>query len=378
MWRLADATARRFPLVARFRPACLPLPERVYRLTELAATAARNNDPALASAVHNQTALLASDLGLPDLARTICHQHATACLHACPLPATSAIRALEPVVNLARLHLHAGRADEARQQLLDLHQAVTAGTAFRCDGVVVPAGLTASSEDRHEVSAWLWRVLIADATRTYTTQGRWAEALAHLQTHHGIGRRMLDGRQTAVLAALTTADTASATRLLEETVIGDFWEQTVTACLTAFCRCTAGPPVGRHLDSLTAAYLERPTEPGTIVFDIRLGLTVLDAIGTPDTPTARRIADDLHRRTTQAQDGYAAREYLAHPLIRTIATDKQAQDCQALVHACHLGTGTLPEPLGKDLAAALRTSHRVIRTSTTSNSGPRHPQPETT
>jgi hypothetical protein len=137
-------TAQRFPLVARFRPACLPLPERVRALADLADTAVNKADQGLASAVYNQAALIASDLDLPDLARQMCHQHAAAYLHACPLPGMSAIRGLEPVVNLARLQIRAGRADEGRQRLLDLYGAVEAGADARFEGIAVPAYLTES------------------------------------------------------------------------------------------------------------------------------------------------------------------------------------------------------------------------------------------
>ncbi len=99
--------ARRFPLVARFRPACLPLPSRVQALVDLADRAVQQGEQGLASTVFNQSALLASDLGLPDLARSICHRHANAYLRACPLSATSTIRGLEPLVNLARLQIRA-------------------------------------------------------------------------------------------------------------------------------------------------------------------------------------------------------------------------------------------------------------------------------
>jgi hypothetical protein len=68
----------------RFRAACLPLPERVRALADLAGTAVKETDQGLASANCNQAALIASDLGLPDLAREMCHQHAAACLRACP------------------------------------------------------------------------------------------------------------------------------------------------------------------------------------------------------------------------------------------------------------------------------------------------------
>lgn len=59
--------ARRFPLVARPCPACLPLVRRVADLCERAHQAERDSDLAAASAVHNLAALLASDCGLPQL-----------------------------------------------------------------------------------------------------------------------------------------------------------------------------------------------------------------------------------------------------------------------------------------------------------------------
>ncbi|MGW0566159.1 hypothetical protein [Streptomyces tauricus] len=369
------STAQRFPLVARFRPACLPLPERVRSLVELADSAVKKSDPGIASAVYNQAALIASDLGLPDRAREMCHQHAAAYVHACPLPGMSAIRGLEPVVNLARLQIRAGRADEGRQRLLDLYKAVEAGTAARFEGVNVPANLTATGEDRQEVRAWLWRVLLADGTRTLTTEGRWTEALAHIEAHHGIGKRMLDGRQVAVLAALAAGDTAWAALLLADTMPGHAWEQAVTACLAVLCRRDAGQPIDGHLADLVTAYSERKTEPGMTVFDTRLGLTVLDAIGSAEALAAHRIVEDLHRRTTEAEDGYAARENLAHPLFIEIATDRQVQDCRALVRACALGAGILPDELRGELAAALHASDRVIRESLVRSSDPGETQP---
>ncbi|WP_338897403.1 hypothetical protein WBG99_18790 [Streptomyces sp. TG1A-60] len=367
--------AQRFPLVARFRPACLPLPERVRALVDLADNAVKETDQGLASAVYNQAALIASDLDLPELAREMCHQHAATYLHACPLPGMSAIRGLEPVVNLARLQIRAGHPDEGRQRLLNLYKAVETGTAARFEGVNVPANLTATGEDRQEVRAWLWRVLLADGTRTLTAKGQWAEALAHIGAHHGIGKRMLDGRQVAVLAALVAGDTAGAAVLLADTVPGDAWEQAVTACLTVLCRRDAGQPTDGHLADLVTAYLGRKTEPGMTVFDTRLGLTVLDAIGSADALAAHRIVEDLHRRTTDAEDGYAARENLAHPLFTEIATDRQVQDCRALVRACALSSRILPDKLRGELTAALRASNRVIRESLACSSDPGGTQP---
>ncbi|MGI5456067.1 hypothetical protein ACQEWB_23380 [Streptomyces sp. CA-249302] len=363
-------TAQRFPLVARFRPACLPLPKRVRALVDLADTAVKKADQGLASAVYNQAALIASDLDLPELAREMCHQHAAAYLHACPLPGMSAIRGLEPVVNLARLQIRAGHTDDGRQRLLDLYKAVEAGTVARFEGVTVPADLTSTGEDRQEIRAWLWRVLLADGTRTLTTEWRWAEALAHIEAHQGIGKRMLDGRQVAVLAALVAGDTTWAADLLTDTTPGDPWEQAVTACLTVLCRRDAGQPIDGHLADLVTAHSGRESAPGMTVFDTRLGLTVLDAIGSAEALAAHRIVENLHRRTTDAEDGYAARENLAHPLFTEIATDRQVQDCRALVHACALDTGILPSELRRELTAALRASGSVIRANLTRPSKP--------
>ncbi|WP_455357165.1 hypothetical protein [Streptomyces sp. SYSU K217416] len=355
--------ARRFPLVARFRPACLPLPTRVRALVELADTAVKQSDQGLASAVYNQAALIASDLGLPTLAREMCHQHAAAYLRACPLPAMSAIRGLEPIVNLARLQIRAGHADEGRQRLLDLYEAVGAGAAAEFDGIAVPADLTATAEHRREVRAWLWRVLLADGTRTLTTLGRWAEALAHIEQHRGVGKRILDGRQVAVLAALTTGNTTRAAVLLADTTSGDPWEQAVTACLTVLCRREAMQSVEHHLADLVNTYLKRDGEHGMTVFDTRLGLTVLDAVDSAKAPAARHVVENLHRRAADTNDGYAAHEILAHPLFTVLATDRQAQHCRDLVHACALGAGAFPDELNDELTAALHTSDSVIRDS---------------
>ncbi|GAA2667598.1 hypothetical protein GCM10010400_30430 [Streptomyces aculeolatus] len=353
--------AQRFPLVARFRPACLPLPERIASIAQLADAAASESDQGDASAVYNQAALVASDLGLPDLAREMCHQHAAAYLHACPLPAMSAIRALEPAVNLARLQVRAGRGDEGRRRLLALFEAVGTGTPVRFEDISIPADLTATAEDRKEVHAWLWRVLLADGTRTLTTQGRWDEALAHIEQHHGIGSRMLDGRQVTVLAALTTGDTDRARSLLDHTTPGDPWEQIVAACLAVLCNLAAGESTMQPVADLANIYLAAPTGHGTTVFDIRLGLTILAAARSTGQTITRALVDDLHRRTMEAGDGYAARETLTDTQFTELSSDRKKQQCRNLLRECALDSGDFPADLLSDLLSATRTGDRVIR-----------------
>ncbi|MET9218592.1 hypothetical protein ABZX65_07365 [Streptomyces sp. NPDC003300] len=352
--------AKRFPLVARFRPACLPPPDRVQALADLASRAAEQNDQGLASTVFNQAALLASDVGLPDLARSICHRHAQAYLTAGPLPAMSAIRGLEPLINLARLQIRAGNPDNARQRLLDLYEAVGTGTPVTFEGITVPDNLTHTDKDRHEVHAWLWRVLLADGTRTLTTTGRWPEALAHIERHHGIGTRMLDGRQVAIVAALTEGRTDRAAALLTTTAPGEPWEQIVTICLTVFCRRDADQAVDGQVAHLVNVYLGHVAKPGLTIFDIRLGLTAFDAACTPAHPEARKLAEDIVRRAIDAHDGYAARELAMHPVAVALVAATQAQDCRDLIRTCALGVGTIPDELQATLSGALDTAGRVL------------------
>ncbi|WP_405824489.1 hypothetical protein OG705_29870 [Streptomyces sp. NBC_00838] len=355
---------QRFPLISRFRPACLPLPQRVHALAELSDTAAATADQIKASAVYNQAALIASDIGLPHLARQWCHQHAAAYLHAAPLSGRSAIRALEPVVNLARLQIRAGNTDDGRHRLLTLFNAIRDGTHAEFDGILIPADLTTAGTDRREVRAWLWRVILADGTRTLTTAGRWDDALAHIEEHNGFGQRMLDGRQVAVLAALGH-DPARASDLVASTASGEPWENAVTSCLAVMCRRLLHQPVDDLLAEVATNYIQRPPDPGTTVFDTRLGLTILDLLDQPDGPAARHITEELDRRVSAATDGYAARECLTTPRFTKLMTSREAQRARDLVRMCALETGDLPAPQAAQLTQALSLSDKVIHESVT-------------
>ncbi len=339
--------ALRFPLIARVRPPCLPLPARVAKLAELADAAQRDAYHGEASSVFNQAALLASDLSLPGLARQWCHRHAAAYLRACPLVGMNAIRALEPLVNLARLHIRADHGDQAHQMLRSLYDAIADGTAVIIDGVTVPADLTVTDADRQEVHQWLWRVIIADGTRALTTAGRWQEALGHLQRHHGVGKRMLDGRQVAALARATTGDYAGARQLLTGTAPGEPWENAVTACLTALCV---------HIDTMLDHCRRLGFQPGLAVFHTRLVLSAVDAGRLSCNPRVGTQARELAVQIVQVGDGHAAREILAHEGCVSLLTEQQMQGLAQAVDACAFGRRTMPP----GLASALDISEAVI------------------
>jgi hypothetical protein len=342
--------------VARWRPACTPLAGRVSDLTDRARQAERDRDLAGASAVHNLAALLASDVGLPDLARAWCHRQAEAYLCSHPLGAQGARRALEPLGNLARLHIRDGEGERAYRLLESLYTAVSTRTAADIDGIALPADLTDSAEAHQDLRRWLWALLLATGARALAVAGRWDEARSRLADHKGIGNRMLDGRQVAVIARLIADDTAGALMLLHGTLPGSPTENAVTACLTLLCPGHSEAPA-----ALLAPFRELDLDaPGMTVFHTRLGLSFIDAIG-PTAPAARVIATELVDRTVYTLDGYTAREVLAHPGCAALLTARQERLLSQQVTACGLGSGALPDQLREDLGIALDSTEKIIR-----------------
>jgi hypothetical protein len=224
----ADGTTwKRFPLVARPRPACTAL-------RGLAGEAADPADLTAATCVHNQAALIASDCGQPGVTAAWCRRHATAWLNRAPLDGRTAKYAFEPLVNLARLSIRDGEGDIARAALADLLTAVTSGGSVTVAGLHVPAtAVPTDPPGKKDLVTWLWGVILADGTRALTGDGRWGAAARNLQRHEGILSRMLDGRQVAVIAASVAGDPDTARQLIHGTAPGQPWESTVTACLAA-------------------------------------------------------------------------------------------------------------------------------------------------
>jgi hypothetical protein len=341
--------ARRFPLIARPRPACTPLPQRVTHLREMATTAASMRNIAQATAVFNLSALIASDCGMPELARQWCHRLARTALRHHP---TDARLGLEPIVNLARLHTRAGDGLDAWHLLETLYRAVASRTDTIIDDIDIPAADLTADPDRHrELCAWLWTVLLADGSRALATAGHWRAANHKLQQLNGIGRRMLDGRQIAVLAHATTGDHDQALVLVRATQPGEAWENAVTACLAVLC---LPHPTRSTVTELLAPCRKLDTTAGLAVFRTRLGLSLLDALsGDHD-----GLAADLIEHA--ATDGYAARDVLAHPACRGIATSDQVRVLAQLVETCGLDQGFLPNNIRADLSTALGTAEEAI------------------
>ncbi|MBI3685787.1 MAG: hypothetical protein HY241_00355 [Actinobacteria bacterium] len=353
--------ARRFPLVARARPPCPPLADRVDRLRALADTADQNDDLATASAVFNQAALLASDCGLPDLARQWCHRHTGVHLRALPVDARAARHALEPIVNLARLHIRAGHGDTAFHLLDSLFEAVDARTDVVIDGVSLPiTQLTRTATDHRELRQWLWTVHLADGSRALTSIGRWQDAHEHLHRRHGIGTRMLDGRQVAVITHLTADNHAHAKALIDGTAAGEPWESAVTRCLAALCHADGDHATLNDITAMLEGYRPLPPTPSLAVFHGRLCLSVIDAAGGIRHPGARDLANTLIQQTRASRDGYLTRDVLAHDGCVTMLTNDQRRDLGEMLKATALGLRDIPTQLYARLTAALDTSEAVL------------------
>jgi hypothetical protein len=352
----------RFPLVPRPRPPCSPLRTRAARISDLAAAAARDQDLAAASAVFNQAALLASDCGAADQARQWCRQHAGIYLRACPLDARAGRLALEPLVNLARLHIRDGNGTAAYALLDTLYQAICQQAPVVIDGIAIPVPqLTRTPGDLDSIRRWLWTVHLADSPRALISAGRWHDALTHLEHHHGIGQRMLDGRQVAVIARYLTGDAQAALSIVQDTVTTEPWEELVSGCLTALCapdhtaserwsRTVLGP----YLDLAAAS------TPEQLVFTTRLGLTVIDTCGGTEHSHPCAVARDLITRVIRLRDGYATRELLAHQDCRALLTTEEENALAGIADLCALGHGNIPGQVQDQLTAALRVAGENI------------------
>ncbi|WP_261575475.1 hypothetical protein [Frankia gtarii] len=364
MDRLTSA-GRRFPLVARPRPICAPLETRIREVSALAQYAAASTGPdavTLAAEAHNKAALIASDVGLPDLARALCKRQFDVYQAAGPWDGQTARHALEPLVNLARLHIRDGHGERAHDLLDGLFRAVRDRGDTIIDGIPISGEQLAAPQEQHrELCRWLWAVLLADGTRALAAAGRWERAAAHADEHRGIGRRLLDGRQTTVLAHCAAGRLTATQTVLDESEMSEPWEHAVAACLTVLRHRSARRPADRAAALMIQNYLELLAEADFVVFQTRLGLSVIDLAGSVTSPTAHTVAARLAQEALTVGDGIAARSILDHEGCRAALSSGQRDELIAVVQSAGIGRGVIPASLRADLMAAVETSEAVTR-----------------
>ncbi|WP_236568009.1 hypothetical protein [Nocardiopsis sp. FR6] len=304
---------------------------------------------AAAAQVYNGAALLVSDVGLPELARDWCWEHAHAYLTHLPLNATMAQRALEPVINLARLRIRAGNGAAAFTMLTSLREGVRTATATVIDGRELPLDrIVASNGDRAELHRWLWTIWLGDGMRALTTEGRWQEAAEHAQRHGGIGDRLFDGRQVAVIAELMSGNPDGALATSKDSVVQEPWEKAVQTILVLWCHkesCgTTADDMETILDQVRAA------ESHQVLFTTRLGIVATELTGGFQGGTPALLSQ-LVSDVVQAQDGYAARDLLT--AWKEELAPHQVSSLAPVLESSGLGRRTIPEPLLHELRTAI-------------------------
>ncbi|MBM0202006.1 hypothetical protein JNW90_01910 [Micromonospora sp. STR1s_5] len=306
------SAVRRFPLLGRPRPACPALSERVSEVAEIAAAAGAQGENAMAEAAHalNKAALIASDCGLPDLARKWCWKHINVYRRLDTLTALQASYLLEPVLNLARLQIRAHDGQPALHLLHAMHQAVTAGTTLLIDGKALPlTTLTGTREELGKLRQWTWLQYLSEGIRIHALSGRWDDAATHANSLNGIGQHLMDGRQAAIIAQLLDGQ-AEAAAILDDSTISQPWEQQVRSCLAVMC--AAPGPGNPQMSTMVELFLAHEPVPGYAVYRARWGLTVATLVSAHHEPTAQHVLDQVAAEVLEAHDGYAAREVLGH------------------------------------------------------------------
>ncbi|WP_204050722.1 hypothetical protein [Microbispora siamensis] len=107
---------------------------------------------------------------------------------------------------------------------------------------------------------------------------------------------------------------------------------------------------------MTDAYLELGSAPEYVVFRTRLGLAVVDLVGSMERPEASRAATRLVSEAVAAGDGYVARDVLAHKGCRTMLTRSEECALNSAVQSSGLARATIPKHLLADLLTSVEAS----------------------
>ncbi len=350
------AAVRRFPLLGRPRPACPALPLRIQEITDAVDTAKQKAEHGMADAAHalNKAALVASDCGMPYLARQLCWQHIDAYRRVeRPLTILEARYMLEPVLNLARLQIRADQGTRALQLLEVMYQAVTRRCDLTVDDHALPtAGLVGEQQDRRQLREWVWLQLIAEGVRALALADRWADAAEHARTYNGIGVHLMDGRQAAIIAHCRQGALAEGRALLAQSTPTQPWEQEIAACFHMMCTEPTDIRMARHLTTAIARFTTRTPTAGYASYRARLGLTIATLASTVRPDLATTLLGSIAEEAINAADGYAAGDVLGFREPIDGITERQRRNLSRLAAESGLGLGTLPKPTLQRLTAA--------------------------
>jgi hypothetical protein len=357
--------ASRIPLVRRPKAPALGLDERISHLIGLTvepAGASHHDLVARASGVLNYAALIASDVGMPDLAADLCWRQHYAFASARHLTGDIAVMALMPLVNISRLLTREGDGEGAYDVLTRLYRAAQQRDTAHIHGHAVDLQeFMAAPSDHRKICEELWMALLVDGARALARNGRWTQAAEAMAAHRGVGTRLLDGRQIMIMSLMERGLDQRARDAIETTAPAERWEHAIAALLRVHCRPEHEPAPAQELDAALAQARELVASPeaATAVFQTRAGLAALDLIPGRTDP---RVAL-LHEAITDVAglDAYAAREVLNHPGMAAHLSGEQKQQLTAVLAAAGLGAGELPDAHVPSFTSAVDKAEGALR-----------------
>lgn len=369
--------ARRFPLLGRPRPACPSLVHRVQEVADIARRAGQENADALAEGAHalNKAALIASDCGVPTLARDLCWRHIDIYRAATrPLTVLQARYMLEPVLNLARLQVRASDGEQALRLLTAMYRAVMSNSDLVVDRRTLPlTNLIGSRQEHHKLREWVWLHLVGDGIRALTLAGRWDDAVTHAQAHRGVGLHLMEGRQAKIVAHCLNGEFAAACAALAESTPVQPWELQVASCLKVMCTDSTDASARHDIDSMVRCFTDQEPVPGYAAFRAQFGLTVAILVGASDPDQADCVLAQAAEEVIKAGDGYAARDVLRYcDTPRRKLTDEQREVLIHLLAASGLGAGTLPEVRLHSLTSSVEAATEALGGSLQNERDSRH------
>ncbi|WP_283135437.1 hypothetical protein [Rhizohabitans arisaemae] len=362
---MPSAIACRIPLVRRPKAPALPLDERINHLTTLAGHpdgASHHDLVARASGVLNYAALIASDVGNPDLAAQLCWRQHRVFAKAGSLPQDIAVMSLMPLINISRLLTREGDGDGAYDVLRRLYRAAQRrGTTTICDHEVDLSAIIRTEATHRKICEELWMSILIDGARALARGGHWTKAAEAMTAYRGIGNRLLDGRQIKIMSLIERGLDQQAHAMIDSTTPAEPWENTVAALLRASClpqtQVTRQPELDLALQSVLD--LIAPPDSATPVFQARIGLTALDLTCDQTSPYAVLLRNTIVE--VAILDAYAARDVLNHHLTRSHMTNGQTQRLDAVLTASGLGVGNLSTSHMQALNAAVDKAEVALR-----------------
>lgn len=361
---MLPAIASRIPLVKRPKAPALPLDQRITHLTELTvapAGASHHDLVARACGVLNYAALIASDVGMPDLATDLCWRQHRIFAEARHLTSGTAVMSLMPLVNIARLLTRAGDGHAAYDLLTRLYRAARDRGTTEIHGTTIDLStLIGTKEDHRKICQELWVALLVDGARALARTGRWTQAAEAMTAHRGIGHRLLDGRQILIMSLMERGLDEQARATLDTTTAAEPWENAIAALLRIHCRTPDSPSPQPETDLAlreASAVVARP-DPATATFQVRVGLAALDLAPDRATPHAVRLQNAV--ADAAILDAYAARDVLDH-VEAPLLTPGQKQKLDAVLTAAALGTRVLPTGFQQAVDEAADTAEGALR-----------------